>query len=249
MLKGELEHGTDPDDPDTDDDGLTDAEEVKDHGTDPLRVDTDRDGYDDWIEVQASTDPLAAWDRPYVGGWPFNPDKDALGALDDWSGDNEVGARLPRMRMRDQHREYVDAYDFAAQGVDTVVLFCGIGFDACHGLGALLAGQPSAYDGDAELEALRDAVQDGRLQWITVLDDDAQYEGPTQQDQAWWDSAYPNPDRLLLADRRGELHDWWGYIAELGVLVVDAEMVIQVGGTDWRQNLSDAASRLPEGSR
>ena len=39
---GEEALGTDPDDPDTDDDGLTDGEEAYDVGSDPLLPDTDR---------------------------------------------------------------------------------------------------------------------------------------------------------------------------------------------------------------
>lgn len=51
--------GTSPTDPDSDDDGLTDGEEVLDVGTDPLDGDTDADGLGDGLEVEvAGTDPL-----------------------------------------------------------------------------------------------------------------------------------------------------------------------------------------------
>ncbi len=43
-------------DPDSDTDGLTDAEEVS-HGTDPLNVDSDGDGFSDGAEVEAGSDP------------------------------------------------------------------------------------------------------------------------------------------------------------------------------------------------
>lgn len=46
-----------PDDPDTDGDGLTDAEEA-DLGTDPAKADTDGDGITDGDEVKNGTDPL-----------------------------------------------------------------------------------------------------------------------------------------------------------------------------------------------
>ncbi|MFT5455429.1 MAG: hypothetical protein ACI9K2_001908 [Myxococcota bacterium] len=50
--------GTDPDDPDTDDDGIPDGEEVNRFGTDPLRADSDGDGLTDGFEVGTSnTDP------------------------------------------------------------------------------------------------------------------------------------------------------------------------------------------------
>ena len=54
---------------DTDDDGLTDWEEVKRHHTDPREADTDGDGLLDGYEVQNGTDPL-------------NPDTDGDGIPD-----------------------------------------------------------------------------------------------------------------------------------------------------------------------
>ncbi|HIJ65579.1 MAG TPA: PKD domain-containing protein, partial [Candidatus Hydrogenedentes bacterium] len=56
--------GTKVDDADSDDDGLTDGEEVTVHFTDPLVVDTDGDGYDDGEEVAAGSDPLNNQDSP-----------------------------------------------------------------------------------------------------------------------------------------------------------------------------------------
>jgi hypothetical protein len=61
--------GTDPFDPDTDDDGLTDGQEVEVYGTDPLDPDTDDDGLNDGDEIAAGTDP-------------FDPDTDDDGLSD-----------------------------------------------------------------------------------------------------------------------------------------------------------------------
>lgn len=49
---------TDPENPDTDMDGLSDREEVKIYHTDPLNQDTDGDGYFDGDEVEHGYDPL-----------------------------------------------------------------------------------------------------------------------------------------------------------------------------------------------
>jgi hypothetical protein len=49
----EAELGSDPNDPDTDDDGLGDYDEVRDFGTDPTLADTDGDGVGDFAEVAA----------------------------------------------------------------------------------------------------------------------------------------------------------------------------------------------------
>ena len=65
----EIALGTDPFDPDTDDDGLTDGEEVEIHGTDPLDPDTDDDGLNDGDEIALGTDP-------------FDPDSDDDGLTD-----------------------------------------------------------------------------------------------------------------------------------------------------------------------
>jgi hypothetical protein len=55
--------GTDPLDPDSDDDGRNDGEEVL-AGTDPLDPDSDDDGWNDGEEVLAGTDPLDPGSHP-----------------------------------------------------------------------------------------------------------------------------------------------------------------------------------------
>lgn len=54
----ELQLGTDPLNPDTDGDGLFDGEEVKVYHTNPLDKDTDKDGYMDGEEVTNGYNPL-----------------------------------------------------------------------------------------------------------------------------------------------------------------------------------------------
>jgi hypothetical protein len=54
-------YGTDPNDPDTDGDGLTDGDEVNTHGTDPNNQDTDGDGLTDKEEVDLGRNP-ANWE-------------------------------------------------------------------------------------------------------------------------------------------------------------------------------------------
>ncbi len=57
----EADHGSDPNNPDTDTDGLTDGEEVNDYGTDPTSLDTDGDGFWDSHEIGVThTDPTSA---------------------------------------------------------------------------------------------------------------------------------------------------------------------------------------------
>lgn len=69
--------GTDPQDPDSDDDGLSDGAEVNTYHTDPLDADTDNGGVGDGVEVGRGTDPLApADDQPVVVN--NDPDGDGL---------------------------------------------------------------------------------------------------------------------------------------------------------------------------
>lgn len=66
----EAELGTDPDNPDTDDDGLLDGEEINQYGTDPLEPDSDNDGLPDGEEINI------------YNASPNNPDSDADGLTD-----------------------------------------------------------------------------------------------------------------------------------------------------------------------
>ncbi len=56
----EIAAGTDLRDPDSDDDGLSDGDEVNVHATNPLSADTDGDGLDDAPEIARGTDPKDA---------------------------------------------------------------------------------------------------------------------------------------------------------------------------------------------
>ena len=73
----ERDAGTDPLDPDTDNDRLSDFQEVGGQITDPRRADTDKDGLNDFEEVRAGTDPT-------------HPDTDRDGWLD--GAEREVGS-------------------------------------------------------------------------------------------------------------------------------------------------------------
>jgi outer membrane protein OmpA-like peptidoglycan-associated protein len=93
LTKEEKRIRTDPRNPDTDGDRLTDGEEVRRYGTDPLNPDTDEDGLNDGDEVQVyATDPLnpdTDRDRLLDGAEvlthktnPLKPDTDGDGLTD-----------------------------------------------------------------------------------------------------------------------------------------------------------------------
>jgi len=94
----EQQLGTDPNDADTDRDGLSDYQEVRIFGTDPLVPDTDGDGLRDGEEFLKGSDPRAQDtdgdglnDWAEVNTWqtnPANPDTDG----DGYSDGDEVAA-------------------------------------------------------------------------------------------------------------------------------------------------------------
>ncbi|MGH7337093.1 MAG: S8 family serine peptidase, partial [Myxococcota bacterium] len=81
-------HGTDPLLPDSDGDGLSDGAELTTHATDPLDLDSDGDGWNDGPEVAFGSDPLHPGRYPLVFDWasiggPDNADHDTgYGAVD-----------------------------------------------------------------------------------------------------------------------------------------------------------------------
>jgi hypothetical protein len=73
----ETTHGTNPGDPDSDDDGLLDGAEVNVHETDPLDDDTDGDGMPDGWEVDNGLNPV-------VNDANQDPDSDGLTNLEEY---------------------------------------------------------------------------------------------------------------------------------------------------------------------
>ena len=74
-------------------------------------TDSDGDGYTDVEELHAGTDPDDAESVIYQGGWPYNPDKDAL-EDPGWDSTMAVGQLLPELVGVDQYGDLVSTYDF-----------------------------------------------------------------------------------------------------------------------------------------
>ncbi|MCP4251312.1 MAG: hypothetical protein GY778_30115 [bacterium] len=100
----EFNHGTDPLDPDSDGDGLSDGDEVHIHGTDPAAADTDQDGLDDAAELAGGTDPNDAdtdddlmtdgWEvanglDPLVNDSALDPDNDGFANVDEFNANTD----------------------------------------------------------------------------------------------------------------------------------------------------------------
>ena len=107
----EKELGTDPDQADSDGDGLSDGDEVNEHQTDPLQSDTDGDSYSDSEEIDAGSDPSNGFEWPAgEGNWPdFSDEAAADGVVGTgWSIEDQI----PDFAMTDQFEQPFHLYQY-----------------------------------------------------------------------------------------------------------------------------------------
>jgi len=140
--------------------------------------------------VDAGTDPLDADSRPYVGGWPFNPDKDAL-EDPGWTVVAREGQRVPRFVSTDQFGDTVDLYDFAASDVPVVIELTWFRCEACESFADQLSRQGTA---------ISPAIADGRVWWIRVLSTNDNGDLALDRDRDIWMDEHPLEGSPLLLD-------------------------------------------------
>ena len=98
-LLEEIEYGTDPFSEDSDDDTLSDYDEINIYHTNPLNPDTDDDGLDDNEEIKIGSDPL-------------NPDSDGDGVPDD----QERFLQTRTEEIHDDERPAMDRVEVVLEG-------------------------------------------------------------------------------------------------------------------------------------
>ena len=141
--EAEAGFGTDPSDPDSDDDGCVDGDELTSiPPTDPAEFDTDAGGVGDCDELADGTDPTDLWDdiggdgdgdglpnerEEEVGANPREPDTDGDGCLD---GFEMALARPTRPDRVDSDRGGAGDCDELADGTDPWDRYDDTGFDA-----------------------------------------------------------------------------------------------------------------------
>jgi hypothetical protein len=207
--------GSDPQNADTDGDLLGDLDEY-DLGTDPNAVDTDGDTYQDGWEMNEGTDPLTVDSRIYLGYWPYNPDKDSL-ETGDITSTARASSTAPRFAYTDQFDESLDNFDFSGQGkwtiVDTSALWCYY----CHELAKMIEGKRNYFDDYADyypwVEGLGPLIEDGTVQWMTILSQDDAYDTISHREANTWYDEYPNDKIPVLAD---ETQEWMAWVNPSG---------------------------------
>ncbi len=226
----EQAHGTDPDLPDTDGDGLTDGEEV-DLGTDGTLADTDGDGYTDFDEITLGKDPLDPASGVYIGGWPYNAQKDAI-VGQDWTESLDEGEVIYRFTGIDQFGEVVDLYDFAAHGRYVVVDLSGAWCYWCVEVAKWLDGQASVWDKYVtkfpEWEVVPQAVADGTVYWVTILDANRMGGPATDSTVSVWYGDYPNPAIPVLADTEQVMATHLDVFGYPSILLLDQAMTVAI---------------------
>lgn len=230
--------GTDPTLADTDGDGIDDHRELT-AGLDPLSSDTDGDGYPDGAEVEGGSDPADAGSWLYRGGWPYNPDKDALEETAT-EGMVQVGQQLSRARLLDQHGDLVDLYDFAGQGRPVVISLAGPWCEWCGNLSGWLGGDlPGAeafaaeFGAEAWFEVVPERVASGELYWLTVVDSsDARGISPDWRDVEYWSETWPVPGVPVLLDDEGHFARSLGASAWPALVLLDEDFVLSVWSRD-----------------
>jgi hypothetical protein len=75
----EFLYNTNPFDYDTDNDTLSDGDEIKIYNTNPTNPDTDGDGFNDGVEIENNTDPLDDQDYPTNKEIKKNPEPADIG--------------------------------------------------------------------------------------------------------------------------------------------------------------------------
>lgn len=89
----EYNFGTDPQNADSDRDGLTDPDEVHKHNTDPWNPNTDGDGESDYFEITNGADPLVSNASPPARGGPVIPSATVERATDVWDKPSHQGGQ------------------------------------------------------------------------------------------------------------------------------------------------------------
>jgi hypothetical protein len=211
---------------DPDADYLSNADEAI-HGTDPADPDSDDDTYLDGDEVLEGSDPLASASLIYQGGWPYQRMKDQI-VDPGFVGPPTLGGVLPHLIAYDQFGELVDVYDFALHGRPIVIDLSAIWCEACKDLSRWLEGEPSNLDMSPEYAGIPARVSSGEIYWITVIFEDALGNAAGPEHAVAWAESFPNAKVTILADNDRALFDFLFPGSYPNLQVLDEDMTLRV---------------------
>ena len=175
-------YGTDPLNDDTDGDNLSDGEEVKTYTTDPLDVDSDGDGEDDDVEIAGYTDPNDATYHSYAGGWDIASCNSSITTTG-----TGVGDIAPNFALKDANGDTVRLYDFCDKAVllDFGTMWC----PTCQGSASTLESWYSDYESYGFIA-------------ISAFSENSSRSAPSASDLTTWASYY-GLDFPVVADPSG----------------------------------------------
>lgn len=239
-LVNEGKWGTDPQNPDSDNDGMLDGDEV-DANLDPADPDMDLDGYYDGDEVAVGTDPLDAESVIYTGGWPYNRHKDDYNPVIGVEGRFETGAPTARFVTNDQYGEPVDLYDFIGHGKPVVIDIAGEWCGPCHAMSDWLGG--TSYREFASYNGVRAAVDQGDVIWVTVLAQNGRGGNPAQANVSRWAEDYEHPLVPVLQDTEDiQIESYFRVTSWPALVFIDADGVVVKKGNSWYNTMDEVAS-------
>jgi len=205
---------------DSDGDGLTDGVEAS-LGTDPHDVDTDDDTYTDRDEDHEGSDPLDPTSVIYEGGWPYYFEKTELSGGTVYA----IGERFGDFRFPDQFGDTVAVWDFYNDSRPVIVELGGGWCLACEQLAGWLAGEDDPTF--APYDAVRDAVADGSMAWITVMGEDIVPGTPAKESTVEeWVATFPNERIPVLLDTSYEVALFVDATVWPTVTLLDPELVV-----------------------
>jgi thiol-disulfide isomerase/thioredoxin len=198
---------------DPDEDGLTNDEEAA-LGTDPENADSDGDGVLDGAEIDDGTNPSYTYSHVYAGGYnvgfcesPYEGTATGATGTGSYDGSSwtayQNGDVLENFTLLDQHGEMVDMYSF-----------CGK-----HVVFAVGAGWCGPCRGVAEgLQAEQDHWRDSNVQYIEIISQDDYGNAPDQAFLKQWHDDYGFTDIPVLALLEPDTTDAEAFYAHLSML-------------------------------
>ncbi len=213
---------------DSDGDGLLDGDEVKIYSTDPAVYDSDGDSYPDGFEILMGSDPLDAKSLAYKGGWPFNPEADALEESGRSGQVWSLNKTWPRQSMVDQFGDTVDIYHFANQGKPIIIDISAEWCPPCREIAGWLEGQPHPFD-EYYPNVVR-AVDEGEVIWITILGENMDGDPAVKRTSKDWYNDFPHPKIPVLSDTRWDAIEYADLQAWPTVFFLNENMKIKAEG-------------------